>query len=167
MSFLSSDQIRAMQRELIVGFLMGQDFSGRVLDYGCGVAPYQSIVEANGGEWHGYNRGIYPGGSKDDIGPAEPLEQWWDIILATQMLQYVPDVPRLLGDFRAHANKLVLTVAANWPEVEPEDLFRFTQTGMEHLLLANGWAVVDVQQLGRVPFGDREWCALGYGFVCE
>ena len=155
-----------MQRGAIIDFLWEQDFRGRVLDYGCGAAPYRDIVQACG-EWHGYNRGIYPGGSKEDIGPDDPLEQWWDVVLSTQMLQYVPDVPELLGDFRGHANQLVLTVATNWPEVESEDLFRFTQTGMEQVLRETGWAVLDVRELGRVPFGDREWCALGYGFSCR
>jgi len=155
-----------MQREHLLGFLSEQDFTGNVLDFGCGVAPYREIVEAKGGVWHGYNRGIYPGGSKEDIGPSEPLEQTWDVILSTQMAQYVPDVPRLLADFRACSKRLVFTISTNWPEVEPEDLFRFTRTGMEHLLTHADWKVEEVRQLGAVPFGDREWCALGYGFVC-
>lgn len=155
-----------MQRQHIVAFLSDQDFTGRVLDFGCSNGPYRGIVEAKGGVWHGYNRGIYPGGSKEDIGPSEPLEQTWDVILSSQMTQYVPDVPRLLADFHACSKRLVLTIATNWPEVEPEDLFRFTRTGMEHLLTHAGWSVVEVRQLGAVPFGERESCALGYGFVC-
>ena len=164
---MTGDEIRLMQREAIVAFLFDQDFTGRVLDYGCGVAPYQAIVEEHGGEWHGFNRGIYPGGAKEDIGPAEPLEQTWDVILATQMLQYVPEPRHLLGDFRACSRRLVVTVACNWPEVEPEDLYRFTGTGISRLLGETGWGVTELRQLGRVPFGEREWCALGYGVVCE
>ena len=159
-------EIRAMQRECIINFLADQDFTGNVLDFGCGTAPYREIVEASG-VWHGYNRGVYPGGSKEDIGPSEPLEQTWDVVLCTQMLQYVPDVPRLLADFRACSKRLVLTVATNWPEVETEDLYRFTRTGMTSALHKAGWKLKEARQLGAVPFGDRERCALGYGFVCE
>ena len=163
---MSSDEIRAMQRGAIVEFLWDQNLSGRVLDYGCGIAPYREIIEASG-EWHGYNRGIYPGGSKQDIGGDDPLAERWNAVLCTQMLQYVPDVPGLLRDFRRAADRLVLTVATNWPEVEPEDLFRFTRMGMEHELETAGWSITDTRLLGKVPFGDREWCALGYGFGCE
>lgn len=163
---MTGAEIRAMQREKLVLYLSEQDFTGRVLDYGCGEAPYRAIVEAAGGEWHGFNRGIYPGGSKEDIGPSEPLQQKWDVILSTQMLQYVPDVRGLLGEFRACAKRLVLTVATNWPEVEVEDLHRFTATGIATVLRDVDWTITEQRQLGAVPFGDREWCALGYGVVC-
>ena len=154
-----------MQREHIVAFLLEQDFTGKVLDFGCGTAPYRGIVETNGGEWVGYNRGIYPGGSKEDIGPEKPLVQWWDVILSTQTLQYIPDVPSLLRTFRFRSSKLVLTVATNWPEVEPEDLHRFTATGITQLLNDADWHVSELRQLGAIPFGEREACALGYGVV--
>jgi hypothetical protein len=162
---VTGDEIRAMQREHIVAFLLDQKFTGRVLDYGCGTAPYRGIVETNGAEWVGYNRGIYPGGSKEDIGPDQPLLQWWDVILSTQTLQYIPDVSGLLRSFRYRSNKLILTVATNWPEVEPEDLHRFTATGISALLYGAGWDVTETRQLGAVPFGEREQCALGYGIV--
>ena len=162
---MTGDQIRAMQREHIVAFLSDQDFTGKVLDYGCGTAPYRAIVEFKGGEWHGYNRGIYPGGSKEDIGPSEPLEQWWDVVLATQMLQYVPDPLGLLQAMRQRVNKLVLTIATNWPEVEAEDLHRFTEAGIIALLRNADWEVTAIRQLGAVAFGDREHMALGYGVV--
>ena len=164
---MTGDEIRAMQRQHISDFLAGVDFTGRVLDYGCSHGPYRGIVEAAGGEWHGYNRDHYPGGSKDNIGPDNPLGEKWDVILCTQVLQYVPDPPWLLDDFRGSAPRLVLTYALNWPEVEPEDLWRFTSAGMEVMLRETGWEPVRHVQLGAVPFGEREWCALGYGVVAE
>jgi hypothetical protein len=164
---MTSDEIRAMQRAHIVAFLEAQDFSGRVLDFGCGTQPYRGIVEANGGEYTGYNRGIYPGGSKEDIGPDDPLSEHWDVILSTQSTQYYPDVLAMLADFRLSAERLVLTYATNWPEVEVEDLHRFTRSGMERLLSLAGWRVQATQRLGELPFGDRETIALGYGIVAE
>ena len=162
---MTGDQIRAMQREHIVAFLSDQDFTGKVLDYGCGTQPYRAIVEFKGGEYHGYNRGVYPGGSKEDIGPAEPLMQWWDVVLCTQVVEYVPDVPDLLAQMRSHSNKLVITWPTNWPEVEPEDLHRFTLTGMTAMLRRYDWQIEQTRQLGAVAFGDREHMALGYGIV--
>jgi hypothetical protein len=61
----------------------------------------------------------------------------------------------------------VLTVATNWPEVEPEDLYRFTRAGIVTVLHDTGWAVHEQRELGAIPFGDVERCALGYGLVCS
>jgi hypothetical protein len=160
---VTSAQVREFQRVAIVQFLLEQDFTGEVLDYGCGAAPYREIVETMGGHWNGYNRAIYPGGPQIDVGPNHPLEEEWDVILCTQMLQYVPDPIDLLHHFHASTKKLVLTYATNWPEVEPEDLFRFTRCGMERVL--SEWKILDHRVLGSIPFGDREFIALGYGVV--
>ena len=74
--------IRETVRASLRAFVAAQDYEGkRVLDFGCGVAPYRSIVESGGGEWTGYNRGCFPGGSTEAVGPSEPLEQSWDVIL--------------------------------------------------------------------------------------
>ena len=162
---MTGAEIRAMQRTEIEAYLEAQDFSGRVLDFGCGTQPYRGIVERKGGEYTGYNRGHFPGGSKEDIGPEEPLSDTWDVILCTQSTQYYPDVLAMLVEFRLAAERLVMTFATNWPEVEVEDLHRFTRTGMQHLLELAGWQVVAVKRLGELPFGDRESLALGYGMT--
>lgn len=157
-----------MQREAITAFLLSVDWSGRVLDYGCDIAPYRGIVQRGGGDWHGYNRVRYPSGHRrEDVGDDAPLKQRWDIILCTQVMQYVPYPAELLRGFAQAADTLVLTYATNWPEVEPEDLFRFTRAGMAQLLLVTGWTVVRQDPLGKIPFGDREELALGYGVVAR
>jgi 2-polyprenyl-3-methyl-5-hydroxy-6-metoxy-1,4-benzoquinol methylase len=164
---VTGSEIRSYQRQELSTFVSAQDYAGkRVLDYGCGAAPYRLIVEDGGGRWNGYNRSYYPGGAQVDLGPAEPLEQEWDLILCTQMLQYVPAPSDLLADFRkalSPGGRLVLTYATNWPEVETEDLFRFTRSGME--LLLSGWSIEAHVALGEIPFGDHETLALGYGVV--
>jgi len=159
-------EIRQMQRKTIVAFLWDQDFSGRTLDYGCGAAPYRDIVEASG-EWHGWNRAIYPGGLKADIGGDDPFGERWDVVLCTQALQYFPDPRGILALFRGAADRLVLTVATNWPEVEPEDLYRFTRAGITTVLEDVGWKIDEMRELGAIPFGDMERCALGYGVACS
>ena len=70
---------------------------------------------------------------------------------------------------------LVMTYPTNWPEVEPEDLHRFTKAGMERLLTEAGFTIVMHQRRASVfagefknspPF-DREEFALGYGVVAK
>jgi SAM-dependent methyltransferase len=166
---VTGEQIRDFRRDQVRRFVAAQDYADkRVLDYGCGAAPYRAIIETGGGEWVGYNRACYPGGPREDIGPPAPLAQRWDTIVCTEVLEYAPEPVRLLRGFRSALiprGQLILTYPTNWPEVEPEDLYRFTRTGMQALLAR--WTVEQHEQLGSVQFGDRETLALGYGVVAR
>ncbi len=158
--------VRSLQATLIRGFLESIEWQGRVLDYGCDIAPYRDIVEGKGAEWHGYNRVSFPSGHKRaDVGASAPLAQEWDMILCTQVLQYVPDAQALLLYFGLACNTLVMTYATNWPEVEADDLFRYTHSGMEALL--HDWTIVHHRELGSVTFEGSETMALGYGCVAS
>jgi hypothetical protein len=124
--------------------------SGRVLDYGCGRMPYRGIVNAGCDEYVGYDRAEFPANlSGEDVGeypfwPSKP----WDAILCTQVVQYIPfpDLFDLLAmmatEMREHSGRLILTYPTNWPEVEPEDLHRFTKAGMERLLTEVGFEII-------------------------
>lgn len=162
---MTGDEIRAYQRGEIRRFVAIHNYAERrVLDYGCGAAPYRDVIEDFGGEWHGYNRAWYPGGPQVNVGDDDPLGRRWDVVLSTQMLQYVPHPDELLANFAQALYPhgwLVLTYATNWPEVEREDLHRFTRTGMEALL--GGWTIEQHEPLGSLPFDDREELVFGYG----
>lgn len=163
-------QIRVHQREHIARFISdyGDLLTGTVLDYGCGDSPYREFVR---GTYVGWNRASYPGTPhRVDAGPDDPLEDGsWNAILCTQVLQYVPEVPGLLQRFR-HAllpgGHLVLTFATNWPEIEPEDLHRFTLTGMTELLAAAGFTTTHSRELAHVGIG-KFVLALGYGMIAK
>ena len=161
---MTGAEIRDYQRSLIRAFVESVDWRGRVLDYGCDLAPYREIVEKTA-EWHGFNRVEFPSGhQKADVGDDLPLSHKWDMILCTQVFQYVPYPADLLRRFHATGATLVLTYATNWPEVENHDWFRYTRTGME-ALLEQYWEIVRHEQIGCIEFGDREQLALGYGVV--
>ncbi len=158
--------VRGEQATAIREFLESVEFSGRVLDFGCDVAPYRDIVESKGAEWHGYNRVSFPSGHKrEDVGPEAPLLENWDMILCTQVFQYVSNLSHLLNQMAACCKTLVATYATNWPEVEREDLYRYTGSGMEHQL--RRWEISRHEPLGFVYFEGSESMALGYGFVAE
>lgn len=134
-----ADSIRAfVQSAADDGYL-----SGRVLDYGCGKQPYRDIVEAAGGEYHGWDLIEFPGNvSGEDITPGVPLVERFDAVLCTQVLQYVPRVDEVLEAMYGMAPLLVLTYPTNWPEVEPVDLWRFTKLGMTTLLEGAGFTII-------------------------
>lgn len=161
------DSIRAfVQSAADEGYL-----SGRVLDYGCGLAPYREIVEGVG-EWEGHDLACYPANvSEVDVMPAGT---WglFDAVLCTQVLQYVPDVSRelyrlwtLVYDRKGH---VVISYPTHWPEVEPEDLRRFTKAGMERLLIKAGFEVVrhEPRHVAAVTLSGEELVA-GYGVIAR
>ena len=154
---LEAESIRAfVQQAANDGYL-----SGRVLDYGCGKQPYRDIVEAAGGEYHGYDCAEFPANvSGENVGVLGP-PRTYAAILCTQVLQYIPheffaegnyydahyiDGPaQFLAELKWLFRKdgyLVMTYPTNWPEVEPEDLHRFTKAGMERLLTEAGFEIV-------------------------
>lgn len=151
--------------------------SGAVLDYGCGKQPYRDIVEAAGGSYEGFDRANLPANvSAEDVGydfgeyPDVHFGDtyWWDAVLCTQVLQYVPDPGELLKRFRLHTQTVVMTYPTHWPEVEPQDLHRFTKAGMERLLTEAGFKIVLHERRGIAAVslsGDE--LALGYGVIAR
>lgn len=128
----------------------GGYLSGRVLDFGCGKQPYRDIVEVVGGEYVGFDRASFPANvSGEDIGDAYGEDL--DAILCTQVLQYVPYPRDILWHWRSvlcdlagrPKGHIVVTYPTHWPEVEPEDLHRFTKTGMERMLSDTGFTIIE------------------------
>ena len=168
---IERDSIRAfVQRAAKEGYL-----SGQVLDYGCGKQPYRDIVEAAGGEYFGFDNTDLPANVSDEHIGGDEIHEDFDACLCTQVVQYVPDIVDfifLLSSIVAQKHgHLVLTYPTNWPEVEPEDLHRFTKAGMERLLTEAGFEIVLHEQRASVRVFVGEWhtdeMALGYGVVAR
>lgn len=173
--------LRTIERKSIRAFVQraADDgyLSGRVLDYGCGKQPYRDIVEATGGEYVGYDSPQY-GGSvvTEEIGDDRVGRFDWQAILCTQVLQYVHHVAVMLRGFKTDLQEehghLVLTYPTNWPEVEPEDLHRFTKAGMERLLVEVGFEIVLHERRAWITAdlgngrSNGEF-ALGYGVIAR
>jgi Methyltransferase domain len=177
-----------IQRAADLGYL-----SGRVLDYGAGRMPYREIVIEAGGDHWVYDSHTFPGSTVAEgfIGHDFNWQaERWDAILCTQVVQYLPRPRRTLREIRNHLygpatdprhGHLVLTYPTNWPEVEPEDLHRFTKAGMERLLTEAGFEIVlherravvyltgDINHPGKRPVivGSETEFALGYGCVAR
>ena len=192
-------ELRDVERESIRAFVQSAAddgyFSGRVLDYGCGKQPYRDIVEAVG-EYVGYDHESFPAKVGDFSVGTNPIhDERFDAILCTQVVQYVPLYPDtkyvplfaldiLLGQLHAAlwsddygvepGGHLVLTYPTNWPEVEAEDLHRFTKAGMERLLTEAGFEIVRHERRASVNLWVGHGCrditeeiALGYGVIAR
>ena len=154
---------------------------GRVLDFGCGKQPYREIVESAGGEYVPYDRKHFKGNvSGEDVGVDPwPGTDHFTTILCTQVLQYTPWPADLIRAFKMRGARLVMTYPTTWPEVEAEDLHRFTKAGMERLLTEAGFRIVkhvsrgmlldpqfEVANAKRVRATGEEF-AIGYGVVAR
>lgn len=147
--------------------------SGRVLDFGCGKKDYESVITNAGGKYHGYDRKRFPGNvSGKNYGSDNWCGRDWDAILCVQVLQYIPfgQVEDLIADFAStlleRGGVLVMTYPTHWPEVEPEDLHRFTKAGVERLLTEAGFTIVRHERRAELVNRDGMF-ALGYGAVAR
>lgn len=171
---MTADEVRQLERESIAAFVASaaEQFAGaRVLDFGCGLQPYRLIVEAAGGDYVGYDREAFPGNVSDtDVGPDYGDLGRFDCVLSTQMLQYSEEPFELLLEFRSllwDGGVLVLTGPTNWPEVEPVDLFRFTEAGIGFMLREAGFDVLRLERRASVRVGPGFELSLGWGAVAR
>lgn len=121
---------------------------------------------------------------EENHGHMTALHEWTrkqgelDCVLCTQVIQYIPlaelyydssgdglwlDLRILMPDDR---ETLVLTYPTHWPEVEPEDLHRFTKAGMERLLADAGFEIV-LHERRHTAAVEGELLAIGYGVIAR
>lgn len=173
-SFWNEATIRELEAASISNFVGSVEFYGKVLDYGSGREPYRELVERGTAvEYVPYDRTDFPATCAEvDVGPDAPLdwnEHGWDVILCTQVVQYVPYVEQLFLAFAMvlrPGGMLVLTYPTCWDEVEPADLHRFTRAGMERILNLVGFNVERHERRAEVRQGRFKF-ALGYGVVAR
>lgn len=143
---------------------------GRTLDFGCGLQPYRKIVENVGGDYRPFDRWGFPGSTvTTDLGDDSPLQQpnAWDAILCTQVIQYVERPAELILDFWAALKPggwLIMTGPTNWPEVETDDLWRFTITGIDYLINTAGFDEITVVSREALMINDIG-LSIGWGAV--
>jgi SAM-dependent methyltransferase len=95
------------------------------------------------------------------VGTAEALpvpDGSFDVVLCTMVLEHVVDPRKVLAEVRRvlePGGRLVLTVPSVWPAHEmPHDYWRFTSSGLEHLMREFGFEG-DVESLGGL------WAVVG------
>ena len=134
---------------------------GRVLDVGCGLQPYRSMLGTKVTEYVGVDR---PGplANPTVIGTAEDLPfdaHVFDVVLSTQVFEHVPEPARALGEairVLRPGGRLVLTVPGVWPTHEaPHDYWRFTRHGLLHLLETHDLVLDELVELGGL------WATVG------
>jgi SAM-dependent methyltransferase len=133
---------------------------GTLLDVGCGAQPYRALVPKDAAYV-----GIDTGDALDVFGYHTPDTTYYDgprwpvddgsvdVVLATETLEHVKEPDRFLDEaYRClrGGGRLILTVpfAARWHFI-PADYWRFTPSGLLHLLGRAGFSDVVVRARGN------------------
>jgi SAM-dependent methyltransferase len=139
--------------------LRHQEFvSGTVLDLGCGSRPYEGYFNGRVRQWVGadYPAGGHPPARRVDVfadAMQLPLAgESFDTVLCTQVLEHVPEPLDLLREARRvlrPGGHLVLTAPQyNALHGEPQDFYRYTRYGLDHLARKAGFAVKVIAPIG-------------------
>jgi SAM-dependent methyltransferase len=138
-------------RRPLVDWLRAQDVRGlRVLDVGCGDRPYEPLLAA-AAEVVGFD---VPGNAHADLHgsiDALPVEDGsFDVVLCLQVLEHVPDPAAAVRELRRvvrPGGRVLLSTHGIYPfHPNPDDLWRWTHSGLERLFRENGqWTSVTVR----------------------
>jgi Methyltransferase domain len=162
-------KLHEREQQSIVDFLLehADKLAGNVLDIGCGLQPYRGLVKDAGGTYTGYDSGSFPGSVVvENVGPSwsQITLRHYDAVLMTQVWEYMEPyvLSHLLEDLADDVvlragGWLLATGPTNWPAVEPEDLWRFTTSGVLHLLSEAGFEEIAVESRHAVKVADVWW----------
>lgn len=132
----------------------------RLLDLGCGDMPYRPLVLDALASYEGID---LPGNPHARYhltpdGPSTAPSASADLVLSTQVLEHVRDVPAYLAEARrllAPGGKLLLTTHGAWVyHADPHDYWRWTAEGLRTVLQDQGFRVDSLTGLlGLMPLG--------------
>lgn len=162
------DRYRDAERASIRAFMVKHRglLDGMIMDFGAGTQPYRDLCNPEA---------VYVPIEKSDALPRGRGENAvrFDAIMCNQVLQYIERPENLLGYFhrvlKPETGRLVMTYPTNWPEVEIEDLHRFTMAGMDRLLSQAGFVILDHQARACITGEADSHFKLyfGYGVVAR
>lgn len=134
------------------------DFSGTVLDVGCGYQPYKSLLTAPPSqvtEYIGMDLATNHYGQPDITwdGQNIPLpDESVDSVIATEFLEHSPEPQKVLSEICRVLKPngfFFFTVPFFWPLHEvPNDYYRFTPFSLEQLLRKAGFYHINVKAHG-------------------
>lgn len=132
----------------------GRGGGARVLDVGCGVKPYFPFFAGRVDEYVGVDIGDNP--AADVAGTVEDLplpDGSFDLVLCTQVLEHCDDPAAAVRELRRvtapGGRVLASTHGVQVYHPSPQDLWRWTHTGLRRLFEANAdWASLEIRPAG-------------------
>ncbi len=149
--YVSTLTRRAYEKEIPAALEHGRKY--KILDYGCGVKPYEYIFESKIQKYTGVDVGSNP---KADIliGPTDRLPfgtNEFDIVLSSQVLEHVEDVNKYIDECSRVMKDdaiLFLSTHGTWQfHASPYDYNRWTHLGLKLLLKKQGFHVLSCRPI--------------------
>jgi SAM-dependent methyltransferase len=139
--------------------LYAPQLKGRLMDFGCGEKPYQSLF-VNVDEYIGldYNsEGHSHEGEKVDVlydGVTIPFEdQYFDSVFSSEVFEHVFTLPQILPEINRvmkTGGKILITCPFVWEEHEvPVDYARYSRFALKDLLEKSGFELLIVDKNGH------------------
>jgi len=130
---------------------------GRVIDLGCGEAPYKDDILKLADEYIGVDwKSSFHNQSNVDVfaNLCEKLpfdDCYADVVVSFQVMEHLPEPDFFLSEcyrILRPGGKLFITVPFMWHVHEaPYDYFRYTRYGLEYLLSKNGFVDIQIQEI--------------------
>lgn len=133
----------------------------KLLDYGCGAKPYETILKKYFNEQIGVDIGNNPKANYL-IQPGERLplqDDNFDAVLSSQVLEHVEEVDQYLGECNRILKKngiLFLSTHGTWQFHTQIDVQRWTSYGLKRLIKSFGFEIIDfVPILGQLALTSQ------------
>lgn len=145
-------RIRDINKDIAISL----PYKGRVIDLGCGTAPYKADILRSADEYVGVDWGnsLHDGSNIDiiaDLTKVLPFsDNDADTVVSFQVLEHLPEPEFFLSEcyrILRDGGQIFLTVPFMWHVHEqPYDYFRYTRYGLRYLLEKNNFTDVAVKE---------------------
>lgn len=149
-------------------------YQGRVVDLGCGDAPYKDIILDVADEYIGvdWENTMHDQSKIDvfaDLSKPLPFENnYADTVVSFEVLEHLPEPLFFLSECNRilrPSGQLFLTVPFMWHiHEEPHDYFRYTQHGLQYLLEKSGFSDIVIEE--KTGFWVMWWLGFNYHTTC-
>ncbi|RYY90213.1 MAG: methyltransferase domain-containing protein [Chitinophagaceae bacterium] len=133
-------------------------FKGRVLDFGCGVKPYEplfDVTEYIGVDYAGEGD-TYPKDKVDFLYDGKTLpfaDNYFDGVFTTEVAEHIFNLPEIMIEVQRvirPGGLLLLTCPFTMPEHEmPNDYARYTSASIRYILEQSGFKVLEAVKTGN------------------
>lgn len=131
-------------------------YKGRVLDLGCGTAPYKNDILESADEYIGvdWKNSLHDQRNVDvfaNLCERLPFDNnYADTIVSFQVMEHLPEPSYFLSECHRilkGGGSLFITVPFMWHiHEEPFDYYRYTRYGLEYLLRKNGFVNIEIRE---------------------
>jgi len=173
-TYYYSSTLLKKKLEVIIAKNLDGNKKYKILDYGCGVRPYEYVFEPYKSEYVGVDVGNNPH-ADHSIGPDDKLlfrDGDFDIVLSSQVLEQVENVDLYLGECHRvlkNGGLLILSTHGTWQfHSAPVDVQRWTSYGLKSLLEKYGFNIRDfIPSLGQLALTSQLRLTFYHSFVKE